>query len=45
VDVEVPTVPGWDLMDLARSWAGIGPWPAIDMCPSSFDASQAELEN
>jgi hypothetical protein len=27
---------GWDLMDLARSWADIRSWPAIDMWSEFF---------
>ncbi len=36
-DMEVPTVPGWDLMELARSWvADIRSWPSIDMWDDFF---------
>ena len=36
-NMEAPTVPGWDLFDLARSWvADIRSWPSIDLWSDFF---------
>jgi hypothetical protein len=35
--MKAPTVPGWDLFDLARSWvADIRSWPSIDLWSDFF---------
>jgi len=36
-DLVAPTVPGWDFLDLARSWvASIRSWPSVDLWPEFF---------